>query len=52
MFLVFGFNSFDDIINKNEDNISFAVANESSVTTAKYVTSSMVSIESHQKRSY
>ena len=52
MFLVFGFNSFDDIINKNEDNISFAVANESSVTTAKYATSSMVRIEFRLKRFY
>lgn len=50
MFLVFGFNSFDDIINKNVENNSFTMTNESSVTTAKYVTSSMVSIEFPPKR--
>ena len=43
LFLVFGFDSFDDIINKNENSASFNITNDSSVTTAKYVTSSMVS---------
>lgn len=52
MFLVFGFNSFDDIINKNVENNSFTMTNESSVTTAKYVTSSMVSIEFPPKKGF